>query len=518
MSVETDTPEAEGSKTSLIVFTIIAIIVAFLAINSWRVRSGWLRDIKSDDPGVRKAAAEAMMHRGQVAEQLQGQPPSIRVAAVRALADVRNSDAATEIIQFRKDPDDPVKELAKAKLVEMGPEIVQKPAMAALENSDDAIGTGVQDVLKDGQFTKVDHPDQGAIPLVARELMHPDARNNAATILTDLKTPAIPYVLPYLHPDPSKLLGTSTLEDVQLTAIHILDNQKDPKAISAIPALIEMLKYQHTQRDAVGALGRMPPANTKEAILPLLKVLKENSLIRPETVVALGLLADPRAVPSLVQLLGSYSEELRGGAAEALRRIGPPSVPALIAVGKSPDAIVRGGATRALGGIQSPQARSGTIAALKDPDAGVRIEAARGLGELKETAGIPALVAALTDKDGRVGAEAARSLAVIGKSAVPALVAALKAPPLSPQAYFAQRALHDIGADAQPALSQAVRSGDDSTARFAALLLGDMGAHSEGIAALRAAAQRPSPEVQWAAKRSLSLLLGSTSGEAGAAS
>src|SRR5206468_10499953 len=31
--------ESEGSKTSLVVFSVIAVIVAFLAINSWRVRS-----------------------------------------------------------------------------------------------------------------------------------------------------------------------------------------------------------------------------------------------------------------------------------------------------------------------------------------------------------------------------------------------------------------------------------------------------------------------------------------------
>ena len=81
-------------------------------------------------------------------------------------------------------------------LIEMGPPIVlygenkdeQKPAIAALENSDDAIGTGIQDVLKDGKFTKTDHPQRGDMPIVARELMHPDARNNAANILTDLKT------------------------------------------------------------------------------------------------------------------------------------------------------------------------------------------------------------------------------------------------------------------------------------------------------------------------------------------
>src|SRR5438093_7679469 len=34
----------------------------------------------------------------------------------------------------------PIKDLAKVKLVEMGPAIVLKPALDALENSDDAIG------------------------------------------------------------------------------------------------------------------------------------------------------------------------------------------------------------------------------------------------------------------------------------------------------------------------------------------------------------------------------------------
>src|SRR6266542_1359857 len=134
MSTQTELPEGEGSKNSLIVFSVIAVIVAGLAFNSWRVRSGWLRDIQGNDPAARRAAAQAMMRRGQVAEQLQGQPPSIRMAPVQALADVHTPTAAIEIIQFRKDTDEPIKDLAKAKLVEMGPAIVLKPALDALEN------------------------------------------------------------------------------------------------------------------------------------------------------------------------------------------------------------------------------------------------------------------------------------------------------------------------------------------------------------------------------------------------
>jgi HEAT repeat protein len=515
MSTQIETPEAEGSKTSLIVFSIIALVVAGLAFNSWRVRSGWLRDIQGNDPAARKAAARAMMRRGQVAEQLQGQPPSIRLAAVRALGEVGTPAAAVEIIQFRKDPDEPIKNMANARLVRLGPEIVQKPALEALENSDDAIGVGVQDVLKDGGFTNVATPDQGDMPLVAKKLLHPDARNNAATILTDLDTAAIPYVIPYLHPNPNELIGTSTVETVQLTAIGILDAQADPKAVSSIPSLVEMLNYQHTQRAAVGALGRMPPKDAQIAVVPLLRVLKQNELIRTETVVALGNLQDARAVPPLVQFLNSYSEELRGATSEALKKIlfkHPSAVGPVLAAAKSPDPIVRAGAIDAIGTLPVPAASSLTVAALKDPDADVRVEAARALGERKDPQAIPALLKAFDDPDGRVGGTASHALSVIGKPAVPALVTALKAPAGSPQAYYAQQALRDLGAVALPALFQAARSGDDTTARFASLLIGDIGGvgGERGMAALRDAARRPSPDVRWAAERSLHALQSGT--------
>jgi HEAT repeat protein len=88
---------------------------------------------------------------------------------------------------------------------------------------------------------------------------------------------------------------------------------------------------------------------------------------------------------------------------------------------------------------------------------------------------------------------------------VPQLVAALKAPAGSPQAYYAQQALRDIGTAALPALAQAARTGDDTTARFAALLIGDIGT-PQGIAALKEVVRRPSPEVRWAAERSLQAL------------
>jgi len=56
--------------------------------------------------------------------------------------------------------------------------------------------------------------------------------------------------------------------------------------------------------------------------------------------------------------------------------------------------------------------------------------------------------------------------AALGTAAVPSRIGALHAPPLSPQADFAQQALRNVGPDAIPALVKAVRTGDDTTARF----------------------------------------------------
>ncbi len=82
MSMDEEALDSRGRNITLIIFGAIALLIIGLVWNNYHTKAGWIAAMKSDDPARQKAAAEAMMKRGQIAEQLQGQKPSVRVAAV----------------------------------------------------------------------------------------------------------------------------------------------------------------------------------------------------------------------------------------------------------------------------------------------------------------------------------------------------------------------------------------------------------------------------------------------------
>jgi HEAT repeat protein len=518
MSMDEEVLDSRGRNITLVVFGVIALLIIGLVWKNYYTKASWIRDMKSDNPTAQKQAAEAMMQRGQIAEQLQGQKPSVRIAAVRSLAQVRTPEAADQLFQFMKDSDTPIKDLTVRSIIDFGPDIVMNladtkkdalhPGLDALGNSDDAVRKGAIDVL-------VSFGDVVLKP-VSEKLIVGDSRKSAADVLVNLgkrknddPMKVLSLVVPYRDPmHPSNKVN----EDVQTTVVGILDGIPD---VRGVPYLIEMLQYPHTQRAAVGALGRKGDLRATPALLGVLdqkdpKLQQVSELIKEETVVALGQLKDPRAVPKLVSLLGSYSEKVRRASSEALQQIGTPSLPALLAAAKAPDATMRIGAARALGGItdEAGQARGATVALLNDPSADVRLAAATALGQAPNAQTVPALIAKFEDVDGRIGDAAADTLTRIGKPAVPALINALQAGPGSSKVYYASRALRFIGQTAVPALTQALRAANPAVARWSARLLGDMG-DTDALPALRLAAQNStSPEVRWAASRSAERLGG----------
>lgn len=519
MSMDEEVLDSRGRNITLAVFGVIALLIIGLVFNNYRTKSGWIAAMKSEDAAAQKQAAEAMMKRGQIAEQLQGQKPSVRIAAVRSLAQVRTPEAAEQLFQFMKDPDVPIKDLTVRSIIDFGPEIVMNladtkkeaihPGLDALGNSDDAVRKGAVDVL-------VSFGDVVLTP-VSEKLIVGDARKSASDVLVKLgkrkdddPMKEISLVVPYRDPmHPSNKVN----EDVQIAVVGILDGIPDEPR--SVPYLIEMLQYPHTQRAAVGALGRKADMRATPALLGVLdqkdpKLQQVSELIKEETVVALGQIKDPRAVPKLVSLLGSYSEKVRRASAESLQLIGPPALPALLAAAKSPDVTMRIGAARALGGITDApgQARGATVALLNDPSAEVRLTAATALGQAPNPQTVPALVAKFEDPDGRVGDAAADTLTRIGKPAVPALISTLQAGAGSSKVYYASRALRFIGQPAVPALTNALHAANPVVARWSARLLGDMG-DTAALPALRTAAQSStSPEVRWAAARSAERLGG----------
>jgi HEAT repeat protein len=504
--------DSRGRNITLAVFGLIVLVIAVLVINNYRTKAGWVRALKGDDVAARAAAAQAMMRKGQVAEQLQGDRPSVRSAAVRALAAVGTTAAAEQLIQFYKDADAPIKDQAKAAVIDLGFDVAHVPVVKGLGDSDDSV-RGKSDETMRAWGDK-------SVPVTAPKLVDGDARNAAANALIEIgkQKPEHAYlvqqaVYPYLDP---KTQGVD--EVVQVKVVQILDGVPDARSV---PQLIGMLQYPHTQRAAVGALGRKAD---KRATQGLLKVLRENELIRSETVIALGKIADPAAVPDLVKFLGSFSEQLRTETAEALRAIGAPAVPALLAAAKSSDAYTRASAITALGGIPVPAAQAAALAAMKDPDPGVRVAAARTLRTVPSAQAIDAMLVAFNDADGRVSDAAAETVSVIadvapgGEVAIPRLVAALDTGANPGRGYYAGKALRlvDRGDRVVPALIGALNSANPEVASNAALLLGDLagGPHTErALQALRGAASGSGhPEVRWAAERSAQRLGGTQTG------
>src|SRR5947209_20229570 len=127
MSMDEEVLDSRGRNITLVIFGAIALLIIALVWNNYRTKTGWIAAMKSEDVAAQKAAAEAMMKRGQIAEQLQGQKPSVRIAAVRSLAQVKTPEAADQLFQFMKDSDTPVKDLTKKSLTDLGPNIVLNP-------------------------------------------------------------------------------------------------------------------------------------------------------------------------------------------------------------------------------------------------------------------------------------------------------------------------------------------------------------------------------------------------------
>jgi len=170
--------------------------------------------------------------------------------------------------------------------------------------------------------------------------------------------------------------------------------------------LITALQKQEPLRDAARTALAPIGADTKAAIPPLAKALKDEAAqVRAGAAAALYWIAPTAeaAVPALGEALGDTDRRVRWLSGLALARIGP-------------------GARSAL---------SALIEAMKDQDAGVRAataDALKGIGPPAQAA-VPALSTALKDPDMRVRAAAANGLAAIGpgaKAATRALIEALK--------------------------------------------------------------------------------------------
>lgn len=166
--------------------------------------------------------------------------------------------------------------------------------------------------------------------------------------------------------------------------------------MSDLESLIRELTSDDDER-AAQALEQLPLHGqaASEVLLDLLS--SERADDRWWAVAGLGSIGGEGALPSLLIALRDPDPEVRQCAAIALRQVADPSaIPDLIELLGHEDRLLArlaSGALAALGG----QAVSQLTVAMRSPIPQVRIEAARALGEGGDTGAIPALFAALDD-------------------------------------------------------------------------------------------------------------------------
>lgn len=248
---------------------------------------------------------------------------------------------------------------------------------------------------------------------------NPGVRAQAAEALGKIKSfeaiePLI-AALPDKHPS------------VLVAAAWALGELKDSRAVEPLAMMLRHQKDE-VRRVASSALAEIAwehAWNLKGTTIldALIEALKsdEDSLVRKNAAMALGYIADHKALVPLLHSLSDEDPNVRWNVISALGEIPNSSSvnPIIKALGdQHPE--VRSTAAWALGAIRDKRAILPLVATLTDPIPHVRAKTAEALGELKAEEAVPYLAACISDTDPIVRKEALLSLEAI--TGVPAKI------------------------------------------------------------------------------------------------
>ena len=181
------------------------------------------------------------------------------------------------------------------------------------------------------------------------------------------------------------------------------------------------------------------------------------------------------AIPALALALGDRDHAIRLQAVQAIGTIASPDgIETLLSALKDEDGGVRAAAVGALEKTGAPEAIDALLAALRDPDHFVRIAVARALGSTRDARAIPALIQLLPSHEREIQDSASQALARLGSLATPHLIAVLGETDL-PLVDAAGKILIQIGSDAVPALILRLEAVHYPINQAAAALLGQIG-------------------------------------------
>ncbi len=309
-----------------------------------------------------------------------------------------------------------------------------------------------------------------------------------------------------------KKIGAKSQETVDALVVGLKDGDVNVRkgTIAALTAPSEQ-----------GGIGPLP--NVVQAVLAIMK--KEGDARGPGgNVLSSPRFLDPSvraiSVPALIAYLGDKDNGVRGGAADALGKIGDESaVQPLVTLLNAPDTTpdLKRIATGAIALIAAPSCEPSLTEAITNvsADNDARAQAALGLGKIATPSAIATLVRALNDDDLKLRSAAVTALGRAGQSdnqqarqtALASLTTALQDPNASVRLGAVQtlQTLHAPEADA--ALAQVLQTNRDAPdIRAAAATALGFSDNRPGVAPLIAALNDPDGGVAAAAQQSLTTI------------
>jgi HEAT repeat protein len=459
------------------------------------------RGVRASPP--QRATPGSAVNVSEAIARLRDPDPSVREAAVRALAGLRPGQYASvtpqdiaTLAEILKVTDPALGSPGPTDLTTPGPWVRQAAARAFADLTHTARGAELSRAAVGVISRALQDPEPGIAVSAATALGHIRDESSRPALIAALADPR-----PGVVAASAAAIGHLTTAQNAAQLVPALRQESARKPIAGVLGrlgpeapygeLAAALTSPDVElrRGAAYALGRLGDPRCRD---PLVRALGDpDAGVRQMAASGLVLVGDDRATPALVKLLDDPDPRVRPAAASALRNGGSAAVDPLVARLNDPDPQMRREAKIALGLTRDPRAVQPLLDLLRQPVPD--LELSEILGHWKGNKDlIRGLISMLTSPDQLVRNKVAWALtvdngkiAILGREAVPPMVAALKNPDVEVRrvAAMTMRTLAVAGAlepgDVAP-LREAAQDPDQRVGQFATSALARLDGRQRG--------------------------------------